>query len=281
MPQNLEGKTSVVTKILDTFLFTHEFDLLELRLRALWPVVDKFLLMEGDHNFANKPKEMRFNEQEERFAWAKEKLVVVSHVGAFKDAPENVAHGELFVEHQHRQALYDAAIILGKTERLDKDDILLISDIDEIPSREVIEKLKADKDFPSPLLFNQDFYYYNIRCHRGKRWHGTMAMRFGYKLGDVGAARLNRSYMPKLSEHCGWHFAHFYDSAGIKEKLEHSSHQHYNSSDFYDPDYLKKCVAENKSYLGKNDGDSPPEPIPAYMMEELKKFPIMMGEEWR
>lgn len=269
-----------MTKVLDAFLFTHEFDMLELRMRALWPVVDKFLLMEGDHNFANKPKEMRFKEQEVRFEWAKDKLFIVRNKGKFKDVPENATNPDLFVEHQHRQALYDSAIGYGKVLKWDKNDIILISDVDEIPSREVVEKLKSE-DFPSPILCNQDFYYYNVNCHRGKRWHGTMAMRLGYKLGDVGTARMNRAYMAKLNENCGWHFAHFYDAEGIKEKLRHSSHQYYYSPEFYDPEHLKKCVQQNKSYLGKKDGEEKPEPIPGYMMDELKKFPIFMGEEWR
>src|SRR6185436_306946 len=113
-------------KVLDAFLFTHEHDLLELRLRVLWPVVDKFLLVEGDYNFANKPKPMKFDAK--RFEWAKEKLVHVQHIGPFKDF-EGVLDvpGELYVEHQHRQFLYETARALPG---FDGDDILLISDVD-------------------------------------------------------------------------------------------------------------------------------------------------------
>lgn len=272
-----------MTKVLDAFLFTHEFDLLELRMRALWPVVDKFLLMEGDHNFANKPKEMRFKEQEARFDWAKDKIIHIKHRGPFIDhTGEFDVPGELFVEHQHRQALYNHAM---NTQGFSSSDILLISDVDEIPSRGVVEKLKKDPCFPSPLLLQQDFYYYNIKCHRGKRWNGTMAMRFGVGLSghnhSMANARNARNTLRFVDKDCGWHFAHFYDSEGIREKLKHSSHRAYNSPEYYDPEHLKKCVQENKNYLGKEDGDLPPEPIPEYMMEELRKFPIFMGEEWR
>ena len=274
-----------MTKILDTFLFTHEFDLLELRLRLLWPVVDKFLLMEGDHNFTNQPKKMRFSEQAERFAWAKEKLIHIQHIGKFADREGQLSiPGELFVEHQHRQYLYDRSKHIGYEHGFTASDILLISDVDEIPSREVIAKLKAE-DFPSPSLFDQDFYYYNINCHRGRRWHGTMAMRLGYSLSafkhDIGAARQARLTMPKIEYNCGWHFAHFYDAESIKEKLQHSSHQGYYTEEIYNPEHLKKCVAENKNYLGKKDGSLPKEPLPEYALAELKRFPIMMGEEWR
>lgn len=260
-----------MTKVLDSFLFTHEFDLLEVRLRTLWPVVDKFLLMEGDHNFTNQPKEMRFNEQKDRFAWAKDKLIHIQHIGPFKHGP-----GDLFIEHQHRQYLYEQAKSIPGFE---ENDILLLSDVDEIPSREAINGLHGD--FVSPLLFHQEFYYYNIKCHRGKKWHGTMAMRFGYDLGNVGEARAKRNAMTFIKGQCGWHLAHFYDSEGIREKLRHSSHRYYNDPMYHSDEHLAKCVKNNKSYLGKADGDTPPEPVPDYLMDELKKFPLFMGEEWR
>lgn len=266
-----------MTKVLDTFLFTHEFDLLELRLRVLWPVVDKFMLMEGDHNFANKPKEMKFDAK--RFEWASDKLIHIQHRGKFKDWDGVVNKavyglGELFVEHQHRQALYEYA---RNTPGFEASDIMLISDVDEIPSREVVEHLKANP-FPSPILCHQDFYYYNIKCHRGKRWHGTIANYFGNDLGDIGNVRSRRKTMPYIDSNCGWHFAHFYDVAGIQEKLRHSSHQGYNDPAYSGTEHLKKCIAKNKNYLGKEDGNEPPEPLPDYLMEELNRFPLMLGD---
>lgn len=280
-----------MTKVLDAFLFTHEFDLLELRLRTLWPVVDKFLLMEGDHNFANKPKEMQFAEMKKRtawgankrFAWAEDKLIHIQHTGKFKDYvfdpadPTPYGGGELFVEHQHRQALYDYA---KNTPQFEPEDILLISDVDEIPSVEIINKLKNGSGFPSPYLMHQDFYYYNIKSHRGRRWHGTMAMRFGHNLGDVGAARSKRKRMSYVDKNCGWHLAHFYSVEDIAEKLKHSSHQHYNTPEYADAAYLKDCIKMGKNYLGKKDGDLPPEPLPEYLLKEMKRFPFMLGEEW-
>lgn len=262
-----------MTKVIDSFLFTHEFDLLELRLRLLWNHVDKFILMEGDHNFANQPKPMRFHEQAERFAWAKEKLEVIQHVGKFKDYQGELSvPGELYVEHQHRQYLYDTV----KSMSFDEDDILLISDVDEIPSREAINWFK-EADFESPTLCKQEFYYYNIKCHRGKKWDGTIASRFGYNLGSIGSQRGRRNKMPFIDENCGWHFAHFFDTDGIREKLKHSSHQGYNDKEFNSDEHLKKCIQENKNFLGKPDGELPQEPLPEYLLKEVGNFPLFIG----
>lgn len=270
-----------MTKVLDTLLFTHEFDLLELRLRTLWPVVDKFLVLESDYNFVNKWKRLRLGGQKDRFEWAKDKLFHAVHRGPFKeyDAEADIhayGGGELFIEHQHRQCLYDTA---KKLEGFGAQDIMMISDVDEIPSREVVEKLKKDR-FQAPILCHQDFYYYNIKCHRGRRWHGTIFTRFGDDIHSIARLRSKRNNMDHIDSECGWHFAHFYDAEGIKEKLKHSSHQHYNMPEYYDPDHIAMCIAENKSYIKKKEAApvSKPEPIPSYMMEELKRFPLMLGE---
>lgn len=259
-----------MSKILDTFLFTHEFDMLELRLRTLWSVVDKFLLMEGDHNFANKPKAMRFNEQVDRFAWAKDKLIHMQHIGPFAEG-----NGDTYVENQHRQYLFDTAQTI---EGFSDNDIMLISDVDELPSLEVVERLKNEQ-LPMPFLLKQEFYYYNINCHRGKKWNGTIACRMNQNL-NIGCLREERGTLPYADVNTGWHLCHFYDSQGIREKLEHSSHQEYNNPKFYDLEHLKQCVKENKNFLGKKDGELSPEPLPDYLINQLKAFPVFMGQAW-
>ncbi len=49
-------------KVYDCFTFYNEFELLELRLRALWDVVDYFVLVEADRTHTNKPKPFYFYE---------------------------------------------------------------------------------------------------------------------------------------------------------------------------------------------------------------------------
>jgi beta-1,4-mannosyl-glycoprotein beta-1,4-N-acetylglucosaminyltransferase len=262
-------RKATVTKVLDSFLFTHEFDLLEVRLRTLWPVVDKFLLIEGDHNFTNQPKELKFWHNRKRFEWAAEKLIYGQNLGKQKEGD-----GDLVFENQHRQCLYETA---KSIQGFSADDILLTSDVDEIPSREAVEWLKLGH-FVSPTLFKQELYYYNSTCHMGKKWDGTIATTFGHDLGNIGNLRSHRNSLLSIKKNCGWHLAHFYDADGIKEKLIHSSHKHYNSPDYYDAEYLKQCVEEKKNYLGKGKGADKPEPIPQYLIDELSKFPVMMGE---
>ena len=54
-------------RIFDVFLFFNELDLLELRLKTLYPIVDYFIITELCETFSGKPKDLLFNENKERF----------------------------------------------------------------------------------------------------------------------------------------------------------------------------------------------------------------------
>ena len=48
-------------KIIDSFLFFNEFDMLDLRLNILDEYVDEFVLVESEVGFTGKPKRLFFN----------------------------------------------------------------------------------------------------------------------------------------------------------------------------------------------------------------------------
>lgn len=54
--------------VYDCFPFFNELDLLELRLRELSPVVDKFVLVEATRTFQKKEKPLVFEENKNRFS---------------------------------------------------------------------------------------------------------------------------------------------------------------------------------------------------------------------
>ena len=61
-------------KFYDCFLFNNELDLLEIRLKYLWDVVDTFVIVEADTTFAGEEKPLHFKENKERFKWAESKI---------------------------------------------------------------------------------------------------------------------------------------------------------------------------------------------------------------
>lgn len=252
-------------KIFDTFMFCHELDMLELRLRLYYDYVDYFVLLECDHTHQNKPKPLYYSENQERFAWAEDKIVHLTHEGKFEGCAN-----ELDVEHAQRQILYNRAIILPHED----NDIMLISDIDELIGREDIEYLKANPP-KVQMVFEQDFYYYNINCPRNKGWFGTMATQFSHGMPNIRDARGQRSNMAKREG--GWHLSYFMNHEEIIQKLSSFAHNDYAEPPYTDKPYIEKYIRENKNFLGKDDGKKSPKPVPHYLMKELRRFPVFVG----
>ena len=120
-------------RIFDTFLFDGELSLLEHRLAETADLVDVYVLVEAGETFRGEPKPLAFAAARSRFAAYEAKIrhVQLPRLGpASTDAwsrEKNQRDAVLF-------ALQDAAA----------DDIILILDADEIPSRSLLEKLRTN-----------------------------------------------------------------------------------------------------------------------------------------
>ncbi len=246
--------------IFDTFMFCHELDLLEVRLRILYDYVDRFVLQESAYTHSGKPKPFYFQENRDRFAWAEDKIIRA----ASYDLPE--AKDDFTVENHQRQQLYDFVKTLGND-----DDIMLISDMDEIPSREILSGIA---DLKLPIIFEQDLYYYNIKTPLNKKWLGTQALRFGDDTDDL--MRKNRS--KKSGTAGGWHFSYFMMPEEIIQKVQSFAHATaYGKTPWTNMDRLKQHMKDKTSFLEKPHGKEKPLPLPDYVLEAMKPFPHFLG----
>ena len=126
-------------KVYDCFTFYNEFELLELRLKSLWDMVDYFVLVEADKTQNNVPKPFYFGERISEF---KEFLPKIRHV----PMRMNVAYkgkGDWTIENEQRNS-----IIYGLTDAA-PDDLIFISDLDEIPDHDILQRLRENR---APLI---------------------------------------------------------------------------------------------------------------------------------
>lgn len=252
-----------VDVILDCFLFCHELDLLEVRLKVLYDYVDKFVILESPNTHSGKPKAMNFQKNRERFKWADSKIV---HLIDERSLPE--VENDFTIEKFQREYLLKEARKICST-----DDLIMISDVDEFPSREVIEDLRAGKYTEFPIVMKQDLYYYNVKCPRKKKWLGTVVLKPGKETLNQ-TVRDNRYKLP--GPETGWHFSYFMTPEDIAVKLK--SFAHCNMEDLYsDPEYIMGHVRKNTNFLRKADGDQFPREIPGYILDEMKNYPVFMG----
>jgi beta-1,4-mannosyl-glycoprotein beta-1,4-N-acetylglucosaminyltransferase len=100
--------------LVDVFLFSTELDLLEIRLRELWDVVDRFVLVESTHTLMGEPKNLTFAENRAKFAQYESKISYSAHQGRAMQAGDGAftlviemrqAATDLLYVHQARLAV--------------------------------------------------------------------------------------------------------------------------------------------------------------------------------
>lgn len=152
-------------RIFDCFTFFNELDLLEIRLETLSCTVDFFVIAESPVTYRADPKPYYFLENKERFA---KFLPKIRHVKV-DDMPLEKGFDQNWQRETHQRAalergLYDAA----------PDDLIMLSDLDEIPRP---EKIREAAKFKGKLrVFQMRFFSYfaNSEFHPGNDyWVGT------------------------------------------------------------------------------------------------------------
>lgn len=226
-------------RIYDGFAFFNEMDLLELRLEHLWDVVDHFILVEATRTFQKKPKPLYFAENKKRFEHFKDKIihVVIDEYPTFwtKFRPVTSWH---YDNHQKE------GILKGLREAA-PDDLVIVSDLDEIPFR---DKVLAYKNKPGIRVFEQyqAYYYLNYVCthihdYGGKavaqrnrggfgRWRGSVMLEKKL-IKDIKITRtLHDEEGPHIQviEDGGWHYSFMGGIDKVLYKIQAWAHTEYN-----------------------------------------------------
>ena len=163
--------------IYDCFLFYNELDLLEIRLNELKDVVDKFVLVECSTTFSSLEKPFYFEENIERYNDFLDQIV---HVKVYDtpNFPSKAGRGKTF-HNRHDIEAYQRNCISRGLEDCLPDDIILLSDVDEIPDPNCVLEC-VDLVSSGNVSFKQKFFYYYLNglCVKSGNpvyWSGTTA----------------------------------------------------------------------------------------------------------
>ena len=202
-------------KIVDSFIFYNELDLLEFRLELLNDIVDKFVLVESTKTFVGNNKQLFFQENKERF----------------KDF--NIIH--LVAPPYHRDSWrtehYQREYLMNGLSDVSDDEIILLSDADEIPDL-------SQYDMKSEGSFKQKMYYYCFNLYIGiDNWRGTAALKKKNVLSlreknPLNKMRNLREKFPVIQESNGWHFSTLGSIEDIIYKVESFAHIELDKDEF-------------------------------------------------
>ncbi|MCH5261477.1 MAG: glycosyl transferase GT17 family protein [Lachnospiraceae bacterium] len=228
--------------IYDCFQFFNELDLLKLRMHILSPVVDRFVISEATETFSGLKKPLYYEENKEMFSEFADKII---HV-VVEDTPEGYTHD--------RDTFQKNAVGRG-LQGCSEDDIIIFSDLDEIPNPEKIKEILADFRDDKIYHFAQRLFYCYLNMEEvsgkllsyagefegveRKKWIGTKMC--SYKLIKEQGLQLGELRFPERKEigirveDGGWHFGYMggHGESDVKkrvaQKVKSAAHQEYNS----------------------------------------------------
>ena len=217
------------TMLIDAFMFFQEFEILKLRLAVLSPLVDKFVIVEADATHSGRRRDYIFPAYCERHLSKYAAQILYHPISIDLSKFHTDWRPEIFdlstdhwkLENLQRNAIDDACRPFAE------EDLLMISDVDEIPQREAVEYVLRHEArvIEGPLAFQQFFFYYSLRRLRREDWRGTVVTTVGRsrKLSAQWHRNGVRTF-PYLAK-SGWHLSYFGGTARIQAKLESFAHQ--------------------------------------------------------
>ena len=237
-------------KLIDSFIFFNELSTLNMRLHELYDFVDYFVIVEADVTHAGNQKPLYYGDNKDFFKRFEEKII---HF-VVDDFPEpNDSWGREF--HQ-RDALIRA---VGVVPDMQPEDIVLVSDVDEVPNPKYLNRDLFDDD--QIFVFNQRLFYYDFTTENPNGWTGTMSIPYRYfgniDLNDMRKTKNRKkdkrvTFMPsKVSRdnHAGWHCTCFGGVDRIITKFESWSHQRYNLPKYKDKEKIAELIENKKDII--------------------------------
>jgi len=204
-------------QVWDGFMFFNEFDVLELRLKELSDVVDRFIIVESPWTHQGKPKELLFHSNRERFS-------------AFADQIVHVVAPQRCNGVPHDQDCYQRSCIADGIREADESDLLIVSDLDEIPRTDLIRRI-AEDDLLAGRLNGLSMascnYFINFQSYqpfvRPAILPVGMARALGVNLARYLLVRSAHHIVPVIPD-AGWHFSWLGGVEAVWRKLHSQAH---------------------------------------------------------
>ena len=235
--------------IYDCIIYFDEDLIVDMRLNILNNFVDKFVIVEATRDHAGRQKRLNFNINN----FKKFRHKILYHV--VEDIPETVEKYKkgwstnFFRENFHRDA------IAKPIQNCDPNDLILISDADEIPNFESLMKYKLKKF----ALLSQRNFYYKLNLQSENEWLGTCVCYKKFLKSPQWLRNkrfLRRGFLRRifnktqLIQNGGWHFSFLKTPEKILEKME--SYGHGELSDKADISKIKKSIDSKEFFINTN-----------------------------
>ncbi len=242
--------------LIDTFIFFNEKELAELRIKYLTSIVDFFIVVEA--NITHQGKKKNWNFQELLDGTLKNYSNKIQYHKINIDL-KKIKNEESWIidgvkgDDAWRVENFQRNFIKEACSKFADENIMILSDVDEIPSREKLDFiLNCNFKKIAPIAFEQHLFHLDCNYLRRESWRGsiltTMQICRKYSPQELRNARNKISHLSDS----GWSFSSFGGLQAIKEKFNAFAHKEYNNKEFTDSEHILNCQ-KNGSDLFKRD----------------------------
>ncbi len=229
-------------KIFDCFMYFDENVILDVRLNTLNEYVDYFVIVES--LFSHKGEQRNLNFDIKNFSKFKDKIIYLIYDNEPSEI-KTINSGDTEKEKSIKyifNAIYrengQRNFITNGLNHADDDDIILISDVDEIPN---LKEVKFENFKEKLFFFNQEMFYYKFNLKLpNHNWVGTRSCKKKYlkspqwlrniKVRNYPFYRLDIFFSKtkysniKFINNGGWHFTNIKSPEEIRFKLKSYLH---------------------------------------------------------
>ena len=241
-------------KLIDCFMYFDEDLVLDIRLNTLNEKVDKFIIVEATKDHAGEEKKLNF--KIENFTKFKNKIEYL----VVDDLPINISSPREGWHENHGRDQFQRNSIQRGYKDCDEEDLIMISDIDEIPNPKKLEEFKIKNKFACFLQKNFQSKI-NLLNITNTDWPGTKICQKKYLKSPQWLRDLKVKEKPfwkifkkniQIINDGGWHFSFLKNPESIRKKIISYSHQEYNKEEFTDPEKIKNKISSGKDLFNRN-----------------------------
>ncbi len=253
-------------RIFDCIMYFDEEIVLETRLNYLDPYVDYFVIVESRFTHRGEVRDLQFDIK--KFEKFKQKIIykiydkMPSKILKVSDNDSKDTKSYKYIMNALYRENGQRNYISEGIKDAKNEDIILVSDVDEIPNLSIIN-LKEVKE--KIVLFKQEMFYYKFNLKLpNMEWTGTKACRKKnfinaqwlrnvkdrkYPLYRVDVLFSDKKFTSvKIIENGGWHFSNIKSAEQIEYKLKSYLHHREFDLEPLDTTDIKK-IMENKQAI--------------------------------
>ena len=292
-------------KVFDCFMYFDEEIVLDLRLNMLDPYVDYFVIVESIFTHKGDKRKLKFNH--EKFNKFKKKIIYLIYdekpkeIEPINDEDSDYELSRKFILNAAYRENGQRDFITRGLSNAEDDDLILVSDVDEIPNLENIDLKKINQEI---IFFKQNMFYYKFNLKLPNlEWYGTKGCKKKYLKSPQWLRNIKDKKYPfyridtyfsekkyinlRFINNGGWHFSNIKTANEIQYKLKSYLHHREfdvnpmtaneieniikNKQAIYD---LTVDKTVNKIGNGNKLEKFPLIKLPKYIQNNLEKFKI-------